>query len=555
MSDVAPALARLERLQAARNPLTAFCAESSAAGGCELAWEPSAVLDALGAPTPEDRPVLILRRLDRFPGRSRRGSVPRWARTQDLADGSSVYDSASFPIAFTELHTERQNDIDVASELGYRWGATPPDRTLVRTDRTLRAESGDVLSRTLRIHDRDALVDRRVHYYTLYTGYTLAELQNLQLLAAGELADLIAATIVGNASAPYYVFSADTQAAALATPPVQPRWFASLPQVHRNFDRPLGQLERFIHNLESHHELVKALVAGAADFHASSRADSRLLPPMAAWLGWPLRADLDEASQRNEIAYAPEFYRTVGTAGNIAAMVNRLTNWDTRIREFVRNVLVTFDASRIELLSDGRVLYMDGSTRGDTAAVPPVIGRRVPPGSLDTTQADAMFRLRTHAFEDDTAYTYDTRQARSLTPGGQPTIEGWYSRQTIGVYIVPDDSSEVFAPGDQFERIGRAIGEFLPINVRAIFVLLPGTIVEEPYDAPNTVQEVVSDVGLLEQSEAYGGAADASGDAIPEWTQFITNQLAHRSVDTTMLPVASLSRTFHSALQPLPATS
>ncbi|HET6336096.1 MAG TPA: hypothetical protein VFG30_22875 [Polyangiales bacterium] len=85
MSDVAPALARLERLQAARNPLTAFCAESSAAGGCELAWEPSAVLDALGAPTPEDRPVLILRRLDRFPGRSRRGSVPRWARTQDLA--------------------------------------------------------------------------------------------------------------------------------------------------------------------------------------------------------------------------------------------------------------------------------------------------------------------------------------------------------------------------------------------------------------------------------------------------------------------------------------
>ncbi len=82
---------------------------------------------------------------------------------------------------------------------------------------------------------------------------------------------------------------------------------------------------------------------------------------MAELIGWNLKAYLTEEGQRNEIVFANEVYRTLGTKPNIAAMVNRLTGWTADVKEFARNVIVSWDSTRVERLEGGVPAYLDGS--------------------------------------------------------------------------------------------------------------------------------------------------------------------------------------------------
>jgi hypothetical protein len=289
-------------------------------------------------------------------------------------------------------------------------------------------------------------------------------------------------------------------------------------------------------------------VRALRDMHAIRRMDSRLLEPLAHQLGWPLKDYLDEDGQRSEIGFAAEFYRTVGTIPNVAAMVNRLTGWDARVRELVRNVLVTWDPTRIESL-DTRRAYFDGGF-GVTETDPPALlsGHTVPRGSVDTSDPQAMFRLQTRAFEDDTAYAYDF---------GKPVADGYalddrvlYNRDTIGIYVIPDVETETFVLEQTWQRVKEILAEFLPIQVRPVFVLRPGLSVEEAYDATALVVEEASDVGRLVEGEPYGEGEDTPADRIPGWIALIANEPTHHSVDTAAATVATRHRTWHVWVMP-----
>src|SRR6201999_1309484 len=107
--------------------------------------------------------------------------------------------------------------------------------------------------------------------------------------------------------------------------------------------------------------------------------------------------------------------------------------------------------------------------------------------------------------------------------------DNWYSRDTIGIFIVPDIDTERFVPESEWERIRQVMSTFLPITVRAVFILLPGMAVEEPYDATQVGETATDVVSTTETEEAYQPGLDSAPDTIPGWQHLITNDLPSRS--------------------------
>jgi phage tail-like protein len=506
----------------------------------ELTWDIAIAPlteDSLAFPHPDSIPIYILRRERRFPGRTRRGVVPVVVEPGDdsLTDGQLVYDSTTFRYDFEETREEREGDRLIQTTYQYRYQPEPRDRILIRSIRResqLSPTDGSPLplSQTVRFLDRDNLEAGTLYYYTAFIG---PEAQR--------------------------IFSRRTQASALATGSYSHNLFTDLPQIHQRLDtvtpapfsvsrsdRAKGQLERLLDVFESHTDLLHGFIDGLQDLHNPRRVDSRLLPSLAHQIGWRLKDYLNEDDQRTEIRFAPEIYRTVGTLPNIAAIINRLTGWDTQVREFVRNVLVSFDTSRLEQLESGTLVYLDGTLQPHPTPPPVLQGHRFPTGSVDTTDATAMFNLRTRAFNDQTVYSYDCGQPNG--PDGYDRDDhDLYNRETIGIYITPDIDSEFFSPQEEGERIRQILNEFLPIQVRAVFFLQP-IDVEEAYDATEEVQEAFADLAVLVESELYGEGLDALSDRIPQWRWFISNDLTHLAVDTATLPVNTRSRTWHTGL-------
>lgn len=120
-----------------------------------------------------------------------------------------------------------------------------------------------------------------------------------------------------------------------------------LPGVHRAFDEPLpadreqGALRKFLEVFGAALDYFRSRAEGLRGLHDVLQTRADLLPHLAQWIGWDLDLTQDEISQRMEILFAPELYRTVGTLPNIQALVNRVTGWDCRIKEFVHNVCLS----------------------------------------------------------------------------------------------------------------------------------------------------------------------------------------------------------------------
>ncbi|TEB07866.1 hypothetical protein Psch_01421 [Pelotomaculum schinkii] len=120
-----------------------------------------------------------------------------------------------------------------------------------------------------------------------------------------------------------------------------------LPGVHRAYDEPApagrgrGQLRQFLEVFGAALDYFRSRAEGLRGLHDVLQTRADLLPHLAGWIGWDLDLTQDEISQRMEILFAPELYRTVGTLPNIQALVNRVTGWDCRIKEFVHNVCLS----------------------------------------------------------------------------------------------------------------------------------------------------------------------------------------------------------------------
>jgi phage tail-like protein len=114
-------------------------------------------------------------------------------------------------------------------------------------------------------------------------------------------------------------------------------------------DSDKGQLLRFIELVGPQFDLLRSFAKGAGDFSDVNRIDGDLLPLLASWIGWESGFNLSLAKQRNEINYAPHFYRTTGIAANLRATLNRITPWPAQIKEFVHNVFRSNDPEQLTI--------------------------------------------------------------------------------------------------------------------------------------------------------------------------------------------------------------
>jgi hypothetical protein len=205
--------------------------------------------------------------------------------------------------------------------------------------------------------------------------------------------------------------------------------------------------------------------------HDIRRADARLLPAMAAMVAWRLKEFLDEEGQRTEIGFAAEVYRTVGTPAALADMVNRITGWAASSRDFVRNVLLTWDPTRIEQLAAGPA-YLDGSAHLE-GTPPALVTRPLPQGTVDTTDAAAMQRLRDRDRADLTAYTIDLGPYDAAAADYRPDDTTWYNRTSVGLYVKPPAPLPAATIAEVWGRTRALLAEFTPIQVRLIVFVEP----------------------------------------------------------------------------------
>jgi phage tail-like protein len=131
--------------------------------------------------------------------------------------------------------------------------------------------------------------------------------------------------------------------------------------------------------------------------------------------------------------------------------------------------------------------------------------------SVDTKNL-AKIALR-GTYDDFQTYSYDTGTK------GKPTPLTWYARDTIGLYLTPDtdDTSKIQQNRTMIERILR---EFLPIQIRAVFIFEPAIYKELIYttDFPSVFpQRVLGDLSFDGTvPEVVNGVGDAFTEVLME---------------------------------------
>jgi hypothetical protein len=144
-----------------------FRAEANPVGpAIDLVWDladPTASPDAL--------PVRIVRRVRRYPGRSRRGVVATLASAGDLADGTVVLEPGTLVWDIEETHEDVERDRRIATTRQYTYRGAPRDRVLVRSIRREYALASATPRRTtVRVVDRAGLAAGTIYYYTAFAG-------------------------------------------------------------------------------------------------------------------------------------------------------------------------------------------------------------------------------------------------------------------------------------------------------------------------------------------------------------------------------------------------
>ncbi len=155
---------------------------------------------------------------------------------------------------------------------------------------------------------------------------------------------------------------------------LESRLYEMLPAVHKQYDEPSpnhpeeGQLRTFLRIFGAASDQLRSLEEGLALRHDIMRAPPSALIRMARWIGWEPDLTLDEYARRRDILMAPEVFRSVGTLPNIRALVNRVTGWPCRTKEFVNNIFLTNAPETIRLWEIWRMDH-DGADWGAPEAV------------------------------------------------------------------------------------------------------------------------------------------------------------------------------------------
>lgn len=216
-------------------------------------------------------------------------------------------------------------------------------------------------------------VVRREHTHPLTPNDGVVVIQGTGLLSATDVG-LLGETTYYYTLFPFVgappVFEGDphNRASALATAPYDfaGQMYALLPAVYHRYDeaagptsdsavaaadRGKGQLRRFLDLPGSQFDQIYSLARAALNFVDVDRVEGVLLPLLAQWIGWHTDYSLEVAAQRNEVRFAPEIYQTIGLIPTVEATVKRITNWESKTKEFVHNVARTNQPERLNLWS------------------------------------------------------------------------------------------------------------------------------------------------------------------------------------------------------------
>lgn len=131
--------------------------------------------------------------------------------------------------------------------------------------------------------------------------------------------------------------------------------YQQLPAIHAYYDetepekKGTGQLRRYLSLAGASLNLNRSLAEELRNRHDVNQVYSKALPRLANMIGWQSDVTSDAILLRKDIIDAPDIYRTVGTVANLRAVVNRVTGWDCKIKEFVHNVFLTNAVEPIKL--------------------------------------------------------------------------------------------------------------------------------------------------------------------------------------------------------------
>lgn len=175
-----------------------------------------------------------------------------------------------------------------------------------------------------------------------------------------------------------------------------------------------------------------------------------------------------------------------------------------------------------------------------------------------TTSIDTHNQARTRtmkAMEDLVHYTCDARSATGLSQQERNTI--WYARNVVGIYLVPDtqDPRLIVRRREILEAVLR---DFLPIQVRPVFIVDPAAVREYVYDYDNTsqpephyIEETTWDALAVEHKDVLPLAREHHRDHVLEWICVHTwsaSHVNHLTVDIQTTPVALNFRTWREDL-------
>jgi phage tail-like protein len=153
------------------------------------------------------------------------------------------------------------------------------------------------------------------------------------------------------------------------------RLYGLLPALHKQYDEPdpgqpgeQGPLRRYLQIFGLALDQMRSQAEGLRARYDVLDVRADLLPHLARWIGWEPDQTLGALAQRNDIRFAPEIYDTVGTVPNIRALVNRVTGWECRVKEFVHNVFLTNAPETIRLWEIWERRH-DGVAWGDPASI------------------------------------------------------------------------------------------------------------------------------------------------------------------------------------------
>lgn len=161
--------------------------------------------------------------------------------------------------------------------------------------------------------------------------------------------------------------------------------------------------------------------------------------------------------------------------------------------------------------------------------------------AVDTRNAAKL--ARRGAFDDFGTYTCDTGRGE----------RNWYARDTVGIYLTAgtEDPTVLARSRSLLERVLR---QFLPAQVRPVFIIDPGAYQERAYtyEAPRQPQRLIGETAFdAALPETLAALAESGADRVPGWVwlrAWSSDVPGHRTVDLADLDLSR--RTWHTGLGP-----